>query len=163
MGKNADEIIELLKLKELPGEGGLFSEVYRSNLLVPVDRMERAASTAIYYMLKGESYSAMHRLLSDEIWHFYSGDPVKLLLLHADGSGEERLLGTDFGAGEVPMCVVPKGTWQGAKLLPGGKAALMGCTVAPGFEFVDFELGQRAELLKQYPNWQKEIVALTGE
>jgi predicted cupin superfamily sugar epimerase len=103
----------------------------------------------------------MHRLWSDEIFHFYSGDPVEMLQLSPDGSGRVAILGSDILNGMQPQAVVGRGVWQGARLLKGGKFALLGTTVSPGFEFADYESGHRDELIKSYPQFRELIIALT--
>lgn len=144
----AQQVIDLLQLVPLPGEGGYFRETYRS----ATTKDDRSHSTAIYYLLTPETVSLFHRLKSDEVWHFYQGDAVELVMLHADGNIEVVSLGSQLENVERCQVVVPAGSWQGAKLIDGGAWALMGCTVAPGFEFADFELGQRDQLASQYPN-----------
>ena len=103
----------------------------------------------------------MHRLKSDEIFHFYLGDPVEMLLLLPDGTGRTLVLGPDLLNGMQPQVVVPAGIWQGARLLKGGRLALLGTTVSPGFEFADYESGRRNELIKSYPKCQEFITHLT--
>ncbi len=103
----------------------------------------------------------MHRLRGDEVFHFYLGDPVDLLQLHPDGTGKIAVLGPNLAAGMRPQLVVPGGVWQGMKLLRGGKYALLGTTVAPGFDFKDFEIGHREELVDEYPQFAKLITELT--
>src|SRR5579862_1450407 len=103
----------------------------------------------------------MHRLQSDEVFHFYLGDPVEMLQLCSDGSGRRVILGSDVAAGEWPQMVVPKGVWQGSRLVAGGKLALLGCTVSPGFEYEDYESGGREELTRGWPEWRDWIAALT--
>lgn len=149
----------MLDLKPLPMEGGFFRETYRSKIR---DASRRAASTAIYYMLKPGVVSRIHRLPLDEVYHFYLGDPVEMLLLHPDGRVEKPTLGKDLSAGEKPQFVVPAGVWQGSMLREGGEYALMGTTVAPGFEFSDYVDGDRAELVAEYPGEKDIIEALTG-
>lgn len=144
----AQQVIDLLQLVPLPGEGGYFRETYRSADVTD----GRSCSTAIYYLLTPETVSLFHRLKSDEIWHFYQGDAVELVMLHADGNVEVVRLGSQLENAERCQVVVSAGSWQGAKLANGGMWALMGCTVAPGFEFADFDLGQRNQLASQYPN-----------
>ena len=165
---DAGEIIELLNLKPLPGEGGLFFESYRADekLEVLPDRYSgapRVFSTAIYYLLTPDIFSAMHRLQSDEIFHFYLGDPVEMLQLFNDGTGKVVGIGSDLNAGLRPQVVVPRGTWQGARLVKGGRFALFGVTVAPGFEFDDFETGARKELIERYPEHARLIEQLTRD
>jgi predicted cupin superfamily sugar epimerase len=103
----------------------------------------------------------MHRLVSDEVYHFYLGDPVELLCLREDGSGEVLTIGTDMDAGMSPQITVARGTWQGSRLRTGGKFALLGTTVAPGFEFADFELADRTLLTERYPSFAELIRELT--
>ncbi|NQT19987.1 MAG: cupin domain-containing protein, partial [Planctomycetes bacterium] len=123
----------------------------------------RSLSAAIYYMLVPGSASMLHRLKSDEIFHFYLGDPVTMLQLHPDGHAETITLGQRIAAGERPQVVVPSGVWQGSFLNDGGRFALMGCTVAPGFDFDDFELGVRGELAGRYPDQAELIERLTPQ
>jgi len=105
----------------------------------------------------------MHRLRSDEIFHFYLGDPVEMLQLWPDGSGRDLILGSDILNGMQLQVVVPKGVWQGARLLKGGKFALLGTTVSPGFELIDYESGHSNELVKSYPQYRDWIIALTKQ
>ncbi len=104
----------------------------------------RAAGTAIYYLLTPDTFSAMHRLASDEIFHFYLGDPVEMLHLHPDGTHQVLVIGPDLEAGQRPQVIVPRHTWQGARLIPGGRYALLGTTVAPAFDYTDYETAPRA-------------------
>jgi predicted cupin superfamily sugar epimerase len=163
----AKQVQEFLKLRPLPVEGGYFVESHRSKYaltqpsLPPCYPGERALSTAIYYMLTPDTFSAMHRLKSDEVYHFYLGDPVEMLLLKPDGCAEAVLLGQDIMAGMRVQHAVAGGTWQGSRLAPGGKYALMGTTMAPGFDPQDFEPGKRDELSTQYPNYAPLIAFLT--
>jgi uncharacterized protein len=160
-----EEVIQHFGLQPLPEEGGYYLETYRSQEQfshLPTRYVgSRSASTAIYYLLTDDAVSKLHRLKSDEVWHFYHGDAVELLQLHSDGSVEVVTLGNDLLRGQRCQVVVPHGTWQGAKLISGGSWALMGCTVAPGFEFADFELGKRDKLLRDYPRWMIWIKALS--
>jgi len=163
--------IETLKrslgLVPLPQEGGFFAESYRSDEALPAGHLsaryagERSLATAIYFLLTHDSFSALHRLASDEIWHHYLGDPVEMLQLREPAAGKVLLLGSDFDRGMRPQTVVPRSTWQGARLLPGGTFALLGATVSPGFEFADFELASREPLLASYPDFSSLIKALT--
>jgi uncharacterized protein len=156
-----------LGLVPLPHEGGFYAESYRCAEKLPAQGLpsrytgERSLATAIYFLLTQDSFSAMHRLASDEVWHFYCGDPVEMLQLHEPAGGQVILLGTDFDRGMRPQVAVPRGSWQGARLLPGGKFALLGATVSPGFEFDDFELARREPLLAAYPEFSAFITALT--
>ena len=155
--QTAAEIIALLGLQPLPEEGGWYAETYRGRTLPG----GRAASTAIYYLLEASQVSRLHRLPNDEVWHFYTGDPVELLVLGPPPSGSVHLLGADLAAGQRPQALVPAGHWQGARLKSGGRFALMGTTVAPGFEFEDFESGDRACLAEAFPHFEAMVTALT--
>jgi len=162
----AEKIIEFLGMKPLPEEGGYYVETYRCSEKIPPAALParysdaRSFGTAILYLLTAETFSSMHRVRSDEIYHFYLGDPVTMLQLHPDGSSEVITLGRQIFSGQQVQVTVPKNSWQGSFVNKGGEFALMGTTVAPGFEFADFELGQRGELLKQYPNKRDLIIKL---
>jgi len=166
---NAEELIRLLNLQPHPREGGWFRETYRADeqiapaALPPRYRGARAAGTAIYYLLTPNTFSALHRLASDEIFHFYLGGPVRMLQLFPDGQGKMLVLGPDLAAGQNPLVVVPRGVWQGSFLEPGGSFALLGCTVAPGFDYADYQEGECAELLTRYPAFAEMIRRLTPE
>jgi len=145
--QTAAEIIALLGLEPLPREGGRYRETHRG-ARAPSGR---AASTAIYYLLQAGEVSWIHRLPCDEVWHFYLGDPVELLLLGPPPAAVVHRLGPDLATGQRPQVVVPAGTWQTARLQRGGRFALMGTTVAPGFESTDFEPGSPELLRPAYP------------
>ena len=157
MTLTAEQVRESLKLEPHPIEGGYFVETYRSAQKLPASalpgtyRGERALATAIFYLLTPDTFSAMHRLPTDEIFHFYLGDPVEMLQLAPDGAGRTIVLGQDIAAGMLLQHVVPAGTWQGSRLAPGGKFALLGTTMAPGFDPRDYESGRREELSARYP------------
>ena len=121
----------------------------------------RSAGTCIYYLLEPGTFSEMHRLASDEIFHFYLGDPVEMLQLDPDGSARTVILGNDLAAGQHPQLVVPKFVWQGSRLVPGGKLALLGCTVSPGFDYADYETGHADSLTREYPQYADLIGTLT--
>jgi len=163
----AQDIIKRFHLKPHPREGGFFVETYRSADALAKHTLPthydgpRSVCTCIYYMLTDTSFSEIHRLRGDEIFHFYFGDPVEMLNLNPDGSGKVIRLGTDLEAGEVPQVVVPGGVWQGSRLIDGGDVALMGCTMAPGFDYGDYEPGPREELTIKYPDFQYLIRELT--
>lgn len=149
------------KLKLLPHpEGGYYREEYRSDMILeksclPTDFMgQRSVSTAIYYLLTAHDFSAFHRIHSDEIWHFYAGDPLDIYIIHADGSLEVKCLHS-ISQGAKPMQVVPKACWFAARST--GAYTLSGCTVAPGFDFADFEMATAAELKRQFPQ-QTEVI-----
>lgn len=164
----ADELIERLGLEPHPREGGHFVETYRSALRIPGDVLPelyeggRDIGTAIYYLLRAGDYSEMHRLPGDEVYHFYLGDPVEMLQLHPDGTGGVIVLGPDVRAGMRPQAVVPGGVWQGSRLQPGGRYALLGATMAPGFDYADYEAGDRGALVEAYPEFAHRIELLTA-
>jgi len=166
MALTAEEIIRLLRLEPLSHEGGFFAENYRSGHLLAPSALpsplgeSRHLCTAIYYLLTPEANSRLHRLKGDEVYHFYMGDAVELLTLPPGGTGEVHLLGTDLSAGQRPQVVVPGGVWQGSRLLKGGRLALMGTTMAPGFDFGDWEAGDGATLAYAYSAFADLIRAL---
>ncbi len=121
----------------------------------------RAQGTAIYYLLEAGTFSEMHVLESDEIFHFYLGDPVEMLQLYPDGRSAVLILGPDLAAGQHVQVVVPAGVWQGTRLVGDGKVALLGCTVTPGFDFADYRNAQYAELAAKWPSQAERIRALT--
>jgi uncharacterized protein len=162
----AEQIRELLQMRPHPIEGGYFAETYRGAPVVPQSLLpgypgDRAISTAIYYLLTPDTFSAMHRVRGDEMFHFYLGDPVEMLQLKADGSGEAILLGQDIAAGMRLQHTVLGGVWQGSRVRAGGKYALLGTTMAPGFEYEDYETGQRQDLIARYPDFSHRITVLT--
>lgn len=162
MGR-AEEIIAALGLRPHP-EQGFFVETYRSPLALtglPVGG-PRAASTAIYFLLTADQpRTLLHRLRWDELYHLYEGGPMEVLLLREDGRAEVQRLGLDLRAGERPQLVIPAGTWFGAELCAGASHVLFGCTVAPGFDFADFELAEGPELLSRYPDQSARIARMT--
>jgi len=143
-----DEIIELLGLTPLADEGGMWSQVLLDEY-----------SSAIYYMLAGDDFSALHRLPHPEIYHYYAGSALELLVLNPDGTATRPVLGLDLEGGQRPAVIVPGGTWQGSR--PRGVWSLVGTTMAPAFTFDAFELGDRVELQQRYPSEAVEIEALT--
>lgn len=165
MKLDAETLKRILNLAPHPEEGGFFRETYRSRGEIPAAALPpaydgaRSLGTAIYYPLTPETFSALHRLPGDEIFHFYLGDPVEMLLLRPDGGGEVITLGQDLAAGMRPQCVVPGGCWQGSRLREGGRFALLGTTMAPGFDFADYQ-GATAELEAAYPAFRPRIQRL---
>jgi uncharacterized protein len=167
----AEQLKKLLALEPHPREGGWFRQTWRSQETIAGERMPsryvlgrdagRAAGTAIYYLLEPDSFSEMHRLASDEVFHFYLGDPVEMLQLFPDGTGRKVILGSDIAAAMLPQTVVPHGIWQGSRLVAGGRLALLGCTISPGFEYADYESGSRADLNSRWPDWTEMIRGLT--
>ena len=164
---DAETIIQQLGLQPHP-EGGFYRETYRCDEKIAAAGLptrygsDRNLSTAIYYLMTPDSYSALHRVQSDEVFHFYAGDPVTMLQLHGDGRGESIILGQDILAGQQLQVVVPSGAWQGMTLNDGGAFALLGATVSPGFDFADFEGGAGDVLTRQYPSFAAWIERLAA-
>ncbi len=159
--------IDKLELTPHP-EGGYFRQTYKSDLIIPGRALRgfdgaRSASTAIYFLLDGNNFSAFHRLRSDEIWHFYAGGSLVVHLISADGAHSEISLGNAADAGQVFQAVVRGGCWFASHVADGKGWALVGCTVAPGFEFDDFEMGKRDELSSHYPQHRELIRRLTRD
>ncbi len=160
--------IALLGLAPHP-EGGWYSETWRADEVVPATALparydgDRALGTAVLYLLAEGAFSALHRVQSDEVWHHYAGDTVELLQLRPDGSVLRVLLGPDVLHGERPQAVVPRGSWQGARIVPLGRRALLGCTVSPGFDFADFEVTAPEPLLQRWPDLEDEIRSLAPD
>ena len=157
----ANEIKTLLKLEPHRMEGGYFRRTYTSPATVDLPRGTRVQSTAIYYLLEAGTFSEMHVLDSDEMFHFYLGDPVEMLQLHPDGGSAVLTLGQDLKAGQHVQLLVPAGVWQGTRLIGNGKIALLGCTVTPGFDFADYRNASFAELAARWPAHAEKIRALT--
>lgn len=162
----ADEIKALLHLQPHPVEGGFYRRTYTSAVSVALLGGVRPYGTAIYYLLEEGTFSEMHVLASDEIFHFYLGDPVEMFFLLLDGSSAVVTLGPDLAAGQRPQVLVPAGVWQGARLVDdgktgGGKVALLGCTVTPGFDFADYRSGKYEELAAGWPLEREWIKRLT--
>jgi predicted cupin superfamily sugar epimerase len=159
MNDDARAVVAALGLGPHP-EGGYYRETYRAPLAVEAPQGLRAASTAIYFLLPARTFSALHRVRSDEVWHHYDGDPVELTMLREDGRTEIVRLGRNLAHGDRPQVVVPAGVWQAAVPV-GERFALCGCTVAPGFDFADFELPARAQLLERFPAVRELVERLT--
>ena len=166
MKRNAKSWICRLGLERHP-EGGWFRETYRAAESVGGEWLperfggRRAFSTAIQFLLAGEEFSALHCIKSDELWHFYAGRPLVIHIIDSGGSYRTVTLGSDPDQGEVFQATVEAGSWFGASLLEAETYALVGCTVAPGFDFDDFEMGQREELCRLYPEHEEMIKSLT--
>jgi predicted cupin superfamily sugar epimerase len=158
---STEEIKKLLGLEPHPVEGGFYRRTYTSPGTVALVRGERAQGTAIYYLLEPGTFSEMHVLDSDEIFHFYLGDPVEMLQLLPDGRSALFTLGPDLAAGHHVQLVVPAGVWQGTRLIGDGKVALLGCTVTPGFDFADYRNAGAAELIAKWPSEAERIRKLT--
>ena len=160
------QIVERFQLEPHP-EGGYFREIYRSpmklrhpNIAADADS-ERTAGTLIYFLLSGTDFSAFHRVRhSDEIWHMYAGGPIEIFTINARGELARHTLTNDLLRGQ-PTLLVPADTWQSARLAPGARWALGGCTVSPGFDYEDFEMPAAAELLASFPQHEPTIRMLT--
>ncbi len=165
-GKDARYWIDKLKLETHP-EGGYFRQTYKADLMLAEAALpagfagDRAASTAIYFLLEGENFSAFHRLRSDEVWHFYAGEALVVHVIEPAGKCLRILLGRDLEAGQVLQAVVPAGCWFASHVADWKSWALVGCAVAPGFEFEDFEMGKREELASRYSQHWGLIERLT--
>ncbi len=157
----AEEIKALLKLKPHPVEGGWFRRTYTSPVSVALLGGVRPYGTAIYYLLEAGTFSEMHVLTSDEIFHFYLGDPVEMLQLLPYGDSAHVTLGPDLQAGQHVQLVVPAGVWQGTRLIDDGRVALLGCTVTPGFDFADYRNANADELIAKWPHEAERIRKLT--
>ena len=157
----ADEIKKLLNLAPHPVEGGFFRRTFTSAENLDLPRGSRPRGTAIYYLLEMGSFSEMHVLDSDEMFHFYLGDPLEMLLLYPDGGSAILVLGQDLKAGQQVQVLVPAGVWQGMRLIGDGKMALVGCTVVPGFNYADYHNASFAELSAKWPEQEEGIRALT--
>ncbi len=155
-----EEIIQLYKLKPLLIEGGHFREIYRSATVLETELGRRSAYTHIYYLLKQGELSKLHRLKTDELWHFYSGDPITVIDIAPDGTLKAKVLGPQFPE-QRSEYLFAKGHWFGAYLNPKSEWAFLGCTVSPGFDYADFEVGNREQLISQYPQLREQIIKLT--
>ncbi len=165
---SAADVKELLGLEPHPREGGWYVRTVESAELLPEISFQesrypaaRRLVTAIYYLLEPHTFSEMHRLRSDEIFHHYLGGAVEMLLLHEDGSSSVHLLGSDLARGERPQLLVPRGVWQGARLCEPQGFALLGCTVSPGFEYEDYESASYLNLVSRWPHESERLRMLT--
>jgi hypothetical protein len=160
--------IESLNLEKHP-EGGYFKEVYRDQGQIPATGLPekfdgpRSFSTAIYFLLPGEEISAFHRIKSDEIWHFYSGSAIRIHIIDPDGSYSTLLVGKHLGNNEAFQQVVSAGCWFAAECTDPVSYSLAGCTVAPGFDFNDFELAEQKTLVALFPQHQTIIERFTSQ
>jgi predicted cupin superfamily sugar epimerase len=162
----ADEVKKLLGLAPHPREGGWYVRTHEASEFVDVDARyggQRRTGTAIYYLLEPGTFSEMHVLVSDEIFHHYMGGAVEMLQLFEDGTSKHAMIGKDLSAGERPQVLVPRGVWQGARLVNEEGWALLGCTVSPGFEFADYRTAGREELIAKWLNEREMITRLTRE
>ncbi|MCZ7603441.1 MAG: cupin domain-containing protein [Melioribacteraceae bacterium] len=162
----ASTLVEKLELQRHP-EGGYFKEVYRSDEFIKVEGLperyssERCFSTSIYYMLEGEQFSAFHKLQSDETWHFYLGSPIVLHLISSEGDYSKIILGQNITEDEILQYTIPRETWFAAEVKDKNTYSLVCCTVSPGFDFADFEMGDRKTLLDKFQQHQNLIKQFT--
>ena len=160
------DLVSMYALQPHP-EGGWYKETYRSGETISAKALparfngERNFSTAIYFLLEGEQFSAFHRILSDELWHFYAGAALEVFVIHPSGTLDVIKLGRDISNGETFQAVVPAGTWFASRPVASGNFSFVGCTVAPGFDFNDFELAEREQLAALYPQHATLIKQLT--
>jgi predicted cupin superfamily sugar epimerase len=161
-----ENIIKKLGLLPHP-EGGYFKETYRSDIRIPLEALperfkgNRNCCTAIYFLLTSDNFSAFHKIKQDEIWHFYGGSPISLHLITKTGNYEKHLIGPDLEKGEMPQCVVKGGDWFASEVETPDSYGLAGCTVSPGFDFEDFEMADRQDLIDRYPDQKQIITQLT--
>jgi len=166
---DAQDIIKHYSMQPLPDEGGYYVETYRASEKIPHNALnsryngDRHHSTSILYLITPTSFSKMHRVKSDEIFHFYLGDPVEMLQLKPDGTSQLLTMSQDIKASHKQQVIVNNGIWQGTKIIGDGKFALLGCTVSPGFEFQDYETGTYKELAKNFPSHHQLIKELTSQ
>jgi uncharacterized protein len=157
----AEQIKEVLKLAPHPIEGGSFRQSWAAPGTLELARGRRSQGTAIYYLLEQGQFSEMHVLDSDEMFHFYLGDPVEMLKLYPDGRSAVVVLGQELLAGQQVQVLVPAGVWQGTRLIGESKFALLGCTVVPGFDYADYRNASYDELAAKWPDQKERIRALT--
>lgn len=153
------DIARHLGLEPLALEGGMFRRTWQTAR----EENGKPLGTAIYFLLTARSYSHLHRLPGDEVYHFYLGDPVELYLLGPEGQVRRTVLGPDLANGQVPQAVAPAGWWQGSRVIPGGQYALLGTTMCPGYTDQDYEHADAGVLRAQYPGAAEIIGLLTGE
>ena len=164
--KSVSDIINTLQLQPHP-EGGYFKETYRSEGFVLSSSLstdyigDRNYSTCIYFLLTSDSFSAFHRIKQDEIWHFYDGAPILLHVISPEGNYSKHQIGRDFSNNEMPQLVVPGGHWFAAEVIEPNSYSLVGCTVSPGFDFKDFEMLSREDLVGLFPQHIDIINKLT--
>src|SRR5689334_23825474 len=163
MNKDANYWIDKLKLQEHP-EGGYFIETYKSQRIVNFDDYDgdRCICTAIYYLLPGNQFSSFHIMKSDEIWHFYSGSSLTLYIIDSKGKLKEAFLGPNISKGETFQLAVKSGSWFAASVNEKKSYSLVGCTVSPGFDYKDWEIGNRKRLAEMYPEHKQIIERYTS-
>ncbi|MCC6370791.1 MAG: cupin domain-containing protein [Bacteroidia bacterium] len=163
----ADELVKHLNLVPHP-EGGFYRETYRSAGTIPAGATPefeeaRNFATAIYFLIEHTNFSALHKIKSDETWHFYTGDALEVIEINAQGQLKTTIIGNHTEYGECFQYTVPANVWFGSRVRAGGRFSLVGCTVAPGFDFRDFEMGSRLKLLEAFPQHAPIILEMTRE
>ncbi|HNW97287.1 MAG TPA: cupin domain-containing protein [Bacteroidales bacterium] len=164
--KQSEIIIQKLNLQPHP-EGGYYSETYRSSGKIKQDNLDsvykgkRNYSTCIYFLLTSETFSAFHKIHQDEIWHYYDGSPLNLHIISPEGEYSKIIIGRNIENGQVPQFIVKGGNWFAADIINDDDFTLLGCTVSPGFDYNDFELAKRNELIEKFPQHKKIIAELT--
>ena len=166
MALTVKDYIKQLDLLPHP-EGGYYKETYRSAEVIPQSGLPQSFSsarnfaTAIYFLIKKNNFSALHKIKSDETWHFYAGDALEVIEITEEGTLIKTTVGNNIDGGEVFQYTVKANTWFGSRVKEGGNFSLVGCTVAPGFDFEDFEMASRVQLVIKYPDMKSTIVELT--
>jgi len=166
MSQNAEHYRQQLKLLPHP-EGGYYKEVYRSELILLPKSLpaefggKRHICTSIYFLIEKDNFSAFHRIKSNETWHFYDGSGLEVIEIQANGALKKTVVGRNLPQGDLLQYTVKANTWFASRVKAGGDYSLVGCTVSPGFDFEDFEMAQRNNLLEKYPQHITEIRALT--
>jgi predicted cupin superfamily sugar epimerase len=166
VNNSLENLISQFNLEPHP-EGGYFRETYRSKVEIPKGILDgrfngiRNCSTCIYFLLTSNNFSAFHKINQDEIWHFYDGSPIRLHIISECGVYTNQLIGIDIKNGQLPQFVVEGGSWFAAEVEYPDAFSFVGCTVAPGFSFDDFELGIQNELIKMFPKHKDVIEKLT--
>ncbi|XWN38010.1 MAG: cupin domain-containing protein [Balneola sp.] len=161
-----EQLITTLNLQKHP-EGGYFIESYRSEGVIPSEVLkdgidgDRNYCTGIYFLLTSDNFSAFHRIKQDEMWHFYEGSPLVVHMIDKEGGYSFQKIGLDLEDGQVPQFVVPKGVWFASEVMKPDSYSFVGCTVAPGFDFADFELAEKDSLISEFPKYSKIINRLT--
>lgn len=167
MNLSYQKIVKQLDLLPHP-EGGFYKETYRSKGIIPKNALphfkgDRSYCTSIYFLLTSDNFSGFHRIKQDEIWHFYSGSPLAVHVIDQEGIYTKHLVGINMEKGEFPQLTVPANCWFASSVEKENSFSFVGCTVAPGFDFEDFELAKRKELTAIYPQHEKIIKLLTRE
>ncbi len=163
---SAQQLVNELGLLPHP-EGGYYKETYRSEAQIALNALpsgfkgDRSISTAIYFLIEKQNFSALHKIKSDETWHFYSGDALEVIELNDLGELKKTVVGSDLSNGELFQYTVKANVWFGSRVKSGGEFSLVGCTVAPGFDFEDFEMASREKLSLQFPHHKRIIEELT--